>query len=60
MIVFQDLLCQLKTTTQGKGTFLKIKQCIDKRAIVWDKMISICTDDVPAMIRIINGCVAML
>lgn len=60
--VLQDLLevCELESTTQGKDIFLKIKECIEKKALSWDKLISICTDGAPAMIGKINGCVALL
>jgi len=60
--VLQDLLevCQLESTTQGKDIFLKIKECIEKNSLSWDKLISICTDGAPAMIGKDNGCVALL
>jgi hypothetical protein len=60
--VLQDLLevCQLESTTQGKDIFLKIKECIEKKSLSWDKLISICTDGAPAMIGKDNGCVALL
>ncbi|CAH0562860.1 unnamed protein product [Brassicogethes aeneus] len=60
--VLQDLLevCQLESTTQGKDIFLKIKECIEKKSLSWDKFISVCTDGAPAMIGKNNGCVALL
>lgn len=62
MNIFQDLLelCQLETTSQGKDIFTKIKECAEKKGLLWDKLISICTDGAPAMTGKNNGCVALL
>ncbi|XP_025413377.1 general transcription factor II-I repeat domain-containing protein 2B-like [Sipha flava] len=60
--VFQDLLelSQLETTSTGKDIFIKIKECVDREGIVWEKINSVCTDGAPAMTGKINGCVALL
>lgn len=39
---------------------MKIKECVDRKGIVWEKINSVCTDGAPAMTGKINGCVALL
>ncbi|CAI6377025.1 unnamed protein product [Macrosiphum euphorbiae] len=60
--VFQDLLelSQLETTSTGRDIFMKIKECVDRKGIPWEKINSVCTDGAPAMTGKINGCVALL
>jgi len=44
--VFQDLLdlSQLETTSTGRDIFMKIKECVDRKGIAWEKINSVCTD----------------
>jgi len=60
--IFQDLLelCQLETTSTGMDIFMKIKECVEKKGLAWEKINSICTDGAPAMTGKTNGCVALL
>lgn len=60
--ILQDLLelCQLETTCTGMDIFMKMKECVEKKGLAWEKMNSICTDGAPAMTGRSNGCVALL
>ncbi|XP_025407137.1 general transcription factor II-I repeat domain-containing protein 2B-like [Sipha flava] len=53
-------LSQLETTSTGRDIFMKIKECVDRKGIAWEKINSVCTDGAPAMTGKINGCVALL
>ncbi|XP_025193544.1 general transcription factor II-I repeat domain-containing protein 2B-like [Melanaphis sacchari] len=60
--VLQDLLelSQMETTSIGRDIVMKIKECVDRKGIVWEKNNSVCTDGASAMTGKINGCVALL
>ncbi|XP_025420322.1 general transcription factor II-I repeat domain-containing protein 2-like [Sipha flava] len=53
-------LSQLETTSTRRDIFMKIKKCVDRKGIAWEKINSVCTDGAPAMRGKINGCVALL
>ncbi|XP_025410356.1 general transcription factor II-I repeat domain-containing protein 2B-like [Sipha flava] len=53
-------LSQLETTSTGRDIFMKIKECVDRKGIAWEKINSVCTDGAPAMTGKINGCMALL